>query len=329
MTQSLWHLVADIGGTNARFALAHAHSGQLELVRKYRVADFESFEKVLACFIAEMGPATKVRGACVAVASMVDGDVLRLTNNRWIVDRNYIGRCLGGAQVILINDFVAIGHAVGALDPGQWRQIGGGEGVAGWPCAVLGAGTGLGTCTLVPAAAGDNVLEGEGGHVEFAPCNEREVDVLRLLWKKYQRVSVERLLSGSGILNIYQALATLTERAAVHAEPEAISAQALAEPAGLAADALAMFCAIFGSVAGNMALTVGARGGVYIAGGIAPRIVDFLAASQFRARFEDKGRFRPYVHNIPVRVLLADNLGLTGAARCLQRMNNHGSHDGK
>ncbi|MFA5631994.1 MAG: glucokinase [Porticoccaceae bacterium] len=329
MRESLWYLVADIGGTNARFALAHAHSGRLELVRKYRVADFESFAGVLAHFIAEMGPEVDVRGACIAVASLVEGDILHLTNNRWTMDRHYIARCLGGAPVVLINDFVAIGHAVAALDPGQWHQIGGGDGVAGWPCAVLGAGTGLGTCTLVPAADGDRVLEGEGGHVDFAPCNDREIDVLRLLLKKYPRVSVERLLSGSGILNIYQALATLAGREAVHAEPEAISEQALAEPASLAAEALAMFCAIFGSVAGNMALTVGARGGVYIAGGIAPRIIDFLAASQFRARFEDKGRFRAYVRNIPVRVLLADNLGLIGATRCLQRANNQGIQDGK
>jgi len=321
-------LVADIGGTNARFALVRVPGGMLEVVRKYRVAEFDTFEQALSRFISEIKSGVSVTAACIAVASMVNGDAVQLTNNRWVIDRHAVSRSLGGVPVALINDFVAIGHSVASLTDGDWYQVGGGQGISGWPSAVLGAGTGLGTCTLVPTVEGVRVLEGEGGHVDFAPGNHLEVEVLRLLWRKYERVSVERLLSGSGILNIYAALAKCKGLEPVHGEPESISAQALAEPDSLAAEALAMFCEIFGSVAGNMALMVGAKGGVYIAGGIAPRILDFLIKSQFRARFEDKGRFKGYVRDIPVRVLLSDNLGLVGAAQYLQGIDNNWSQHG-
>jgi glucokinase len=219
------------------------------------------------------------------------------------------------ATVDVINDFAAVGHAVAVLQAGDWRQVGGAEPVAGKPVAVIGPGTGLGICTLVPTRAGYQVVDGEGGHVDFAPVDARELAVLELLLQKYQRVSVERLLSGAGIVTIHQSLAALAGIAPSADSPARITELALAGEDSLSVNTLQMFCRILGSTAGNLALTVGARGGVYIAGGIVPRFVDVLAQSGFRHRFEDKGRFRSYLADIPVRVVTRDHLGLLGAVR--------------
>ncbi len=320
MTEKIWNLVADIGGTNARFGLEDYASSKLHTVKRYSVAEYSQFSDALAKFlqdVADMGGwASLPRAACLAVACPADEDVIQFTNSAWSFDRKDIASQLD-APVTLINDFAAVGYAVTSLKPQDWHQVGDGTAIHGKPIAILGPGTGLGVCTLVPVGAGYHVIEGEGGHVDFAPVDEQEAAVLQILSRRFGRVSVERLLSGAGILNIYQALAQLAGKEPLHDTPAAITESALEGVETLAVKTLNMFCQVLGATAGNLALTVGAKGGVYIAGGIVPRFVEFLEQSDFRHRFESKGRFRQYLADVPVRVVMKDDLGLSGAIKKL------------
>ena len=203
------------------------------------------------------------------------------------------------------------------------RDRGGGASRVDYPIVVLGPGTGLGVCTLVGTEHGLTVIEGEGGHADFPPTNKEEALVLDMLSAKFGRVSIERLLSGDGLVNIYGALMELERLSSgqsggsVVADPSDVSALALAGSDPVAVRALTMFCNILGSVAGNLALTLGAKAGVYIAGGIPSKILSFLESSDIRARFEAKGRFQAYLQNIPLRVVIKEDLGLQGAAHFL------------
>jgi len=193
-------------------------------------------------------------------------------------------------------------------------QIGSGQSLAGFPVAVLGPGTGLGVSGLAHYQGHPAPIVTEGGHVDFAPTNEQEIEILRFLLKQYDHVSAERLLSGMGLENIYQALAQIRGEQVEKLKPAEISALAFESGDALALATLDQFCAILGSVAGNTALTYGAQGGVYITGGIIPRMLDFFAQSSFRARFEAKGRFVEYMAAIPTYVVVHKQPGLLGAA---------------
>lgn len=313
--------MADIGGTHARLAVADIEGEGLQTVRRFDVARNSDFGMVLDRFLAEVEAAgdrqVRPERACLAVACAVDGDVLRLTNSPWVVDRQAIRARLGGAAVALINDFAAVGHALGGLGAGDWQQLGPGTAVAGRPAVVLGPGTGLGVCSVVPVGDSNVVVEGEGGHVDFAPVTPREVRVHDALTGQFGRVSVERLLSGAGIVNVHRALARIEGVESSLDSPEAISRAAMAAADPLAQETLAMFFAVLGSVAGNLALTLGARGGVYIAGGIVPQLLALAMRSPLRERFEAKGRFRGYLQAIPLRIVTRPELGLLGAAAVL------------
>ncbi len=316
-----WNLVADIGGTNARFALEETSADELTCIRTYSVSDHGNFSEALEEYLSEAavsGRGPLPMAACLGVASPVDASVIQFTNSPWSLDREALSRRLG-TPVLLINDFAAVGYGVAELQREHWFDLGGGEPEAGRPIAVLGAGTGLGVCTLLRLNGRYHVIEGEGGHVDFAPVDAQELAVLQILMARFGRVSVERLLSGAGIVNIYTALAELAGRDPLHGTAAAITDAALAGVESLAVRSLEMFCRILGSTAGNLALTLGARGGVYIAGGIAPRFKEFLARSEFRARFEAKGRFSSYLRDIPVRLVVRENLGLEGAVSLLRQ----------
>lgn len=319
MSVKSWNLVADVGGTNARFGLLDPATGNLDAIEYYSVQDHAAFTDALGHFLADVdklgGWARRPLAACIAVACPAEGDLISFTNSPWQLHRQEVAGMLNLAAVDVINDFAAVGHAVAVLQPGDWRQLDAGVPIPGKPVAVIGPGTGLGVCTLVPTDAGYQVVDGEGGHVDFAPVDARERAVLELLLQKFERVSVERLLSGAGLVTIHQSLAALAGMAPSADSPARITELALADEDSLAVETLQMFCRILGSTAGNLALTVGARGGVYIAGGIVPRFIDFLAQSGFRHRFEDKGRFRSYLADIPVRVVTRSHLGLLGAVR--------------
>lgn len=321
MPTKSWNLVADIGGTNARFGLEDYTSSEVAVIKRYSVSDYATFAEALNRFLYDVALLDewqpKPLAACLAVACPVDADIIPFTNSPWVVNRNEIAEALGGARVELINDFSAVGHGVIDLKPKDWLQIGGTQPVAGRPIVVLGPGTGLGVCTLVPIGAGYKVLDGEGGHVDFAPVDPQEIAVLEILTRRFGRVSAERLLSGAGIVNIYCALAQLANKPVEYDSPAAITAAALQGVETLASKSLAMFCRILGSQAGSLTLSLGAKGGVYIVGGIVPRFVEFFAKSDFRQRFEAKGRMRPYMAPIPVRVVLKENLGIYGAVKKL------------
>lgn len=319
-----WNLVGDIGGTNARFALHDGLSHELTCCRSYPVADFDNFSDALDTYledipedIAGRGWSRKPERACIAAASPIRGDVIRFTNSNWSLDRGVVARRLD-APVYLINDFAAVGHAVTGLCEDDWHHLGGQAPVAGLPIGVLGAGTGLGVCSLFAVDGVYHVAAGEGGHVDFAPVDEQEIAVLQSLTQRFGHVSAERVLSGAGLVNVYAALAQLDGKQALHDSPTAITEAALAGAEALAVRTLEVFCRVLGSTAGNLALTLGARGGIYIAGGIAPRVSDFLARSEFRARFEAKGRYADYLEDIPVRLVTRDNLGLEGAVAYLR-----------
>ncbi len=320
-----WNLVADIGGTNARFAYEDLEDTELQCVRTYSVAEHSSFVGALDTYleeVAEQGYSNLPDAVCLGVASAVKSDVIQFTNSPWSLDRRALSRRLG-TPVVLINDFAAVGYGVAELRPQDWFSLGGGTPEPDQPIAVLGAGTGLGVCTLVPVAGHFHVIEGEGGHADFAPVDPQEIAILQRLNARFGRVSVERLLSGAGIVNIYTALAELSGRKPEHDSAAAITGAALEGVESLAVRALEVFCRVLGSTAGNLALTVGARGGVYIAGGIAPRFKSFLGRSEFRARFEAKGRFSTYLRDIPVRLVTRDNVGLEGAVNLLRRERAH------
>jgi glucokinase len=316
-----WNLVADIGGTNARFAVDDRASQALQCQKTYSVTDYDNFPHALEAYLAEaahQGWHARPAAACLAAASPITGDLVRFTNSTWSLDRMALARELG-ADVCLINDFAAVGYAVIGLDDADWHALGGGAPQRGFPIGVLGAGTGLGVCSLVAVGGAYHVVEGEGGHVDFAPVDAQEIAVLQILSARFGRVSAERLLSGAGLVNIYTALAQLGGKEPVHDSAAAITDAALMGVESLAVRTLEMFCRVLGSTAGNLALTLGARGGIYIAGGIAPRFTDFLTRSEFRARFEAKGRFSSYLRDIPVRLVTREQLGLDGAAAYLRR----------
>jgi len=317
-----WNLVADIGGTNARFAIHDISTNELKEVTVLSVAEHPTFMGALQHLLTHIEKMdewkTSPQASCLAVACPVDREHIRFTNSDWGFTRAELSQALNHAAVDVINDFSAIAYAIPALKPFEWVQIGGSQPHAEHPIAILGPGTGLGISTLLPINDGYKVMQSEGGHVDFAPVNSREIDILKQLQKRFDRVSVERLLSGSGIVNIYNALCALESVEAIFNSAQQITDAAVNGKDELAQETFAIFCQVLGSTASNLALTTAAKGGVYIAGGIVPRFVDFIKTSDFRQRFEDKGRFRDYVKDIPVRIILKQHLGLFGA---MQKLN--------
>ena len=292
-------LVADVGGTNIRLALADGPGAPPRDIRAYRDEDYPDIGAVIAAYLAAVGEAP--RAACIAVAGPVVGEVIQLTNRGWKIDIAALRRRFQLSRLLVINDFEALALALPSLDSGMLAPVGGGTALAGKALAVLGPGTGLGVAGLVPVGARWVPIPGEGGHVNFAAGDAREIEILRLLRQRFERVSAERVLSGPGLANLFEALVALDG----------------SSPTCRAA--LELFCALLGSFAGDVALTFGAQGGVFIAGGIAPRILPFLAASRFRARFEDKGRIRPMMAAIPTSVITAPLPAFPGTIRKLEQ----------
>jgi glucokinase len=311
-------LIADVGGTNIRLALADGPGAKARRVIAYQDAEHPTLEAAIAAYLAAVGE--RPRAACIAIAGPVVGTVLQLTNRGWQLDRAALAGRFGWARLLVINDFEALALALPSLEPDVLAQIGGGSPLPGKPKAVLGPGTGLGVGGLVPGAGGRWIaLASEGGHAGFAPFDERDLAVLGLLQRRYGRVSAERVLSGPGLAALYEALTELHGAPRKAPSPDKITHAALAGEDAPAAEALELFCAALGSFAGDVALTLGAQGGVYIGGGIAPRIIDVLRASRFRARFEHKGRIRPMVAGIPTWVILDKLPALPGAVRALEQ----------
>lgn len=317
-----WNLVADIGGTNARFAIHDPNSDTLSKVIVLSVSQHPNFIEALLHLLAHIEQMLEWQplpdACCLAVACPVDRELIEFTNSDWHFTKTEIKRALGGCHLDIINDFSAIAYAVPHLGASEWKQIGGGTGDPSKPIGILGPGTGLGMCSLINTDNGPLVIDGEGGHIDFAPVDNREIEILKVLQLRFERVSAERLVSGSGLVNIYQALCQIEAHEAEFDSAEAVSNAALEQHDEYAREALEIFCRVLGSTAANLALVTGARAGIYIAGGIAPRILDFLERSEMRTRFEAKGRFRFYVEDVPLRVITRDHLGLSGAMQKLK-----------
>jgi glucokinase len=312
-------LLADIGGTNARFAVLGG--GKLGPVAHIPTADHPHFAQALGAFLRQAQ--AKPQAAVLAVAGVVAGERCALTNSPWIVDAAELRAGFGFRDVHLVNDFEAIAWALPNLAGDDVCRIGGGTPEVGAPMAVLGPGTGLGVAAFVPLGRG-LVLRSEGGHATLPGGSPREDAVIAVLRQKFGHVSAERALSGPGLENLYTAIAALDGLAVPDRDAAAISSMGSTGACPVSRAALDMFCALLGDVVGNIALTFGARGGVYIAGGIVPRLCDELMRSAFRTRFESKGRMRAYVEPIPVSVIMhADPafIGLKALAEAMQRQN--------
>jgi glucokinase len=306
-------LLADIGGTNVRFALLAPGSDQPRQETNLVCADFEGLEQAARHYLAAAGNPV-VREAAIDVATAVTGDFVKLTNSPWAFSIEQTRRALGLDRLLVLNDFTALALSLPLLQPGERRQVGGGEGLARAPIALIGAGTGLGVSGLLRHGDQWVPLEGEGGHTAFSPIDEREDGVLRALRARFGHVSTERLASGPGLVNIYESLCQMDHVTARAFEPHHVTEAGLAGGDPQCTEALAMFCGILGTAAANLVVTLGARGGLYLGGGIVPRLGDYFDHSPFRPRFERKGRFSRYVAAVPSYVILADYPALRGLA---------------
>ena len=305
-------LLGDIGATNARLALLS--DGVLGPVKYFAVAEFPRFPDVVDAFFDGDRPPSAVRQAALAVAGPVDENRCVLTNCPWTIDAHELCAEFGFAEVHLCNDFEAAALSLPHLTAADLYRLGGGEAAGGAPMAVLGPGTGLGVACLVPGPRGPIAIATEGGHATVAATSRRENAIIEHLRNQFGHVSAERVVSGPGLENLYRAVAALDGVKAPRRDAAEITTAAINGGCPVARAALELFCAMLGTIAGNVALTFGARGGVYIAGGIAPRITDFLARSDFRARFEQKGRLRTYLEAIPSSIIMhhaATFLGLS------------------
>ncbi|WP_300450983.1 glucokinase [Accumulibacter sp.] len=308
-------LVADIGGTHARFALLDEH-GSPERVRLLAVADHAGPEEAIAAYLGEFGnPA--LHAAAIALAAPVHGEVIRLTNAPWRFARAEIQRRLGLECLLLLNDFTALALSLPHLTASDLHQVGGGVAVPLAPKAVLGPGTGLGVSGVLFDRGHWLALTGEGGHCSLAPGNRRESEILALAWREFEHVSAERLLSGSGLPLLHRLVGEVDGWHAAPLSTAEIVARAVAGEDLHCRAVVDTFCAMLGSLAGNLALTLGARGGVYIGGGIIPRLGGVFDRSAFRTRFEAKGRFAAYLTTIPTYLMLCPTPALLGAAHAL------------
>jgi len=303
-------LIADIGGTNARFALCI--DGRVQHEMDLRCADFPSLSDAVELYLKQIAPAERPLEAAFAIAAALSGDQVNLTNSHWKFSAQAICNELQLKRLIIVNDFTALAMSIRHLQDHELMRVGGLQPEPNKPMAVLGPGTGLGVSGLIPAGNAWIPLEGEGGHVTWSPGSERETAVLNSLHKDYEHVSAERVLSGMGLVNLYTALSALNDKPARSFEPADITAHALNKTDDTCIEALQMFCSILGSTAGNLVLTLGAKGGVYIAGGIVPRLGDYFLQSPFRQSFENKGRYKTYLAAVPAYVMTAKQPAFIG-----------------
>ncbi len=331
--QGLPWLVADIGGTNARFGWVDSVAGGVQHVRTLAVAGHAGPDSAAQAYLADLaslnGPRScgsaapaVPRRAAFAVATALDGDTVDLTNSHWRFSRSALASALGLDALLVLNDFEALALSLPRLGAAQLRPHGALPRAQG-TLAVIGPGTGLGVAGVVQTAQGWLALPGEGGHATLAATDAFESDLLQAVRGQYPHVSAERLLSGIGLPVLHAGVAQVLGQPAASLSAEDIVQQGTA--AGSAADALCaqtldVFCALLGGFAGNVALTLGARGGVYIGGGIVPRLGERFFASAFRERFEAKGRFRSYLEAIPTAVITDTLAALSGAALAVEQL---------
>jgi glucokinase len=314
-------LLADIGGTYARFTL-EVSAGVFAHTASLRCADHADFHAAVSAYLSRLpaGLAGNVQHAAIAIANPVAGDQVRMTNYHWHFSIEQMRQQLRLETLVVVNDFTALAMALPRLRPSQRRQVGGGAPREASVTGLIGSGSGLGVSGLIPANDGWIALGTEGGHSSFAPRDEREILILRHALERFPHVSFERLLSGPGLELIHAALAARAASSASGRPPlgaPEITRRALDGSDALCIETLDAFCAILGTAASNLAVTLGALGGIYIGGGIVPRLGEFFDRSSFRARFESKGRFSDYLKAIPTFVITAEHATFVGASAIL------------
>ena len=313
-------LVADIGGTNARFACAKNSGGRITVrdVQRFRAEDFETVGDAADAYLESIGD--KPKRACFAAAGFVRDGEVAFTNSHWRLRADDITQLLKLDDFLVVNDFYAMAAGVAHLTDDAFVEVKKGVGDASAPRLVIGPGTGLGQALIVPSAGGEIVIPTEGGHVSFAPSTDEEYEVLKFIAREHPRVSVERLLSGRGLVNIHRALCSLAGVRRVSLRADEITAAAAGDDDQypIAGKAVDTFCAVLGKVAGDAVLATGARGGVVLGGGILPKIRDIFLSSRFNERFLNKGRMTAYVEAVPVRLIVREDAAFYGAAAALE-----------
>ncbi|TDK61911.1 glucokinase, partial [Sapientia aquatica] len=312
-------LIADIGTSYARFALEVAR-GEFTQITSLRCADYPDFFSAINSYLLQLKP-LNVEHAAIAVANPVMGDRVVMTNYHWQFSIESMRLQLGLETLVIVNDFTALAMAVPRLSPSDLHQIGEATGVETGKqtvMGVIGPGSGLGMSGLIPAGDGWISLGSEGGHSSFSPRNEREVAVLRYAWKSFEHVSFERLLSGPGMELMYRALADYANKPGLDLTAPEITERALNATDPICEETLDVFCALLGTAAANLAVTLGALGGIYIGGGIIPRLGSYFESSSFRRRFEEKGRFTSYLKAIPTFVITAEQASFIGISEILE-----------
>jgi glucokinase len=312
-------LLGDIGGTNARFAWKAAPQAPLSDAVTYPCTQFSTLEQAMQCYLAERGQAAP--WCAIGIANPIVGDMVKMTNHHWSFSISEVRRALAFDRFVVLNDFTALALSLPALAAADLRQVGGGQAVAGAPLGLIGPGTGLGVSGLLPAQnrRGAIPVNGEGGHVTLAPTDALEESVVKLLQRRFGHASAERALSGPGLQNLYAAVCEIDGVPAKAIDARDITAHALSGDDPQCVTVVDVFFRLLGTTAGNLALSLGTRGGMYIGGGIVPRLGDRIDRSAFRQRFEEKGRFQGYLSQIPVFVVHAGTSpALLGAAQALE-----------
>jgi len=320
LAQEAMFLAADVGGTHARIGLVSRQADGARPVtvlqyHRYACAEWPSLTAVLQDFVGQLDHAVHVDRCAVASAGYVLGDAIVNDNLPWPVSIRDIRDSLGIEQLAVVNDFEAVAYATQFLSHADTTAVIATDAApAEGPVLVMGPGTGLGSAVLLPGKPHATVLATEAGQIALAPGNEREIEILRYLARGRAYVSFEHALSGPGLLNLYDALCALQQQAPVFTQPAQVTQAALERSDAAAVEALDVFCGLLGSFVGDLCLLYGARGGVFLAGGILPQIRDVLLTSSFRQRFFNKGVMRAFLQQVPVRLMEHGQHGVIGAA---------------
>ncbi|MFT5520378.1 MAG: glucokinase [Enterobacterales bacterium] len=317
-SKSCPYIVADIGGTNTRFGLVT----EIDAVQKtvvienqltYESASLSSIEEAILRYKESLGE-LKVNNACIAIAGPVVGDRVTVTNLDWKFSIAEVKEKLCFDNLMIINDFAAYAYAIHYLDKSCFRSIRAGIAVENFPVAVLGPGTGFGSAMLINDGNKINVLALEGGHISLAANNALQAAIKEYMSRRFDFVSIERVFSGPGLRYLYQALAAVEGTQPTKLRTSEISQAALNDSDELCVRTLSLFCSWLGSTTGDFALTLGAQGGIYLGGGVLPRIADFLMTSDFESSFKAKGQMQHYLENIPIQLITKGNSALLGSA---------------
>ena len=312
-------MVGDIGGTNARFALVAPGKSELMSIKTLQCTKFETVQEAIKSYLSSINDA-EIVSACIASAGTTHLDVFKPANNDWVINKSNVSSALNDIQVNWINDFSAQALATTTLKSNDVIVITKGAVQPERVRLVIGPGTGLGTCGLINSSNGWVPLPAQGGHSDFAPNSSLEIEIWTLLQKQFGHVAVERILSGPGIVNLYKALCQINGKEALFNSPSEITSAAIkVNPDSMSKETLHLFCRIFGSVTGTIALSTGCLGGIYITSDLVRNFLDFFIDSDFLKSFEDKGRLKYYMTDIPIFISKKENMGLIGSTYQLNK----------